>query len=189
MYTDIVVDFADNESVAIELKYKTWANASKNEKKIEYNVGNHRYVVFHQGAPNIGCYQYLEDVARLEELAGIAEQYHTFDNYNNGTRNVVCGYAIMISNDETYWKGPKDSESVMRDFFLYDNDEKSGEKKSIPTEPQNQPGKNGKESKREYKLQLKKEYTCYWEDYYHDNDPKKPDFRYLILQIPPKETK
>lgn len=181
MYTDIVVDIDDVQSIAIELKYKTLAN--NKDKRCIYPVGNHKYVVFQQGAPNIGCYQYLEDVVRLEELVGIANQKHEFDSCNLETRKVVCGFAIIITNDDTYWQGPKTKNSVMEQFFLYDNTEDAKAKKIITGVR-----KSDEKSKREYMLNLKGEYTCGWKDYYHENDSGKPDFRYLILQIPPKET-
>lgn len=203
MYTDIVIDIDDVHSIAIELKYKTWAD--NKDKRIEYSIGKNTYVVFHQGAPNIGCYQYLEDVARLEELVGIANQKHEFDSCNSGTRKVVCGFAIIITNDETYWKGPqKLKESVMEPFFLIEKDEEAKGPRRLNGELKN-PHRERKENSREYKLHLGNHYVCAWKDYYCpqnvdnlsvqvESAKKKskrensghPKFRYLLFKISSK---
>lgn len=184
MYTDIVVDFANNKSVAIELKYKIEADNKK--KQFIYEVNGHQNVVFHQGAANNGCYQYLEDVVRLERLVN---REIPFDLFNNDEREVVCGYAIILTNGSTYW----DEHEVGTEldvFGLRQGKEIKGELQSA--------------NQKKY-IKLSNKYMCQWEPYYmceeinakkinrgrgakKDKDTPTP-FGYLILQIPPKETK
>ena len=107
MYTDIVVDISDDESIAIELKYKTIG--SSKTKFYEYATNGRKTVVFHQGANNIGRYLFLKDVERLEKLVN----GKGFDTGFGG--KVVRGYAIIISNDDSYWF-PQEEDNLMRAF-------------------------------------------------------------------------
>ena len=104
MYTDIIVENDDGTYTALELKYKL------QNKNLVYKTGsNTTYYTFKQGANNLGRYAYLQDVERLERL--IHERYITNDpTHENITFNfdlrkkVTKGYAIIISNDQNYWK-------------------------------------------------------------------------------------
>ncbi len=120
MYTDIVVDISDDESIAIELKYKTIGNSKT--KFYEYATNGRKTVVFHQGANNIGRYLFLKDVERLEKLV----DGKGFDAGFGG--KVVRGYAIIISNDDAYWLPQKNEkqkeegqkeENLMEEFSTF----------------------------------------------------------------------
>lgn len=98
MYIDILVIIGD-KWYPIELKYKTKSNTDASnylkydDKGIEFPLKNHV-------AQNINCYSYLLDVHRIEEVK------------NNIGIKFKRGFAIMLTNDDCYWKGPrKDSNS------------------------------------------------------------------------------
>lgn len=110
MYTDIIIDTSATESIAIELKYKT--KGDTNDKYYRYDTKNNgAALVFEQGASNLGCYYFLKDVERLEQLVNNKRLYL------DPERKVVQGYAIIISNDDSYWLVHKE-ESLMEDFAI-----------------------------------------------------------------------
>lgn len=108
MYTDIIIDINDLESIAIELKYKTKGETS--DKYYLYKTENRTSFVFEQGASNNGCYFFLKDVERLEHLVN-GEKFDCDSN-----RKVIKGYAVIISNDDSYWTPHK---SLMDEFAIY----------------------------------------------------------------------
>ena len=108
MYTDIIIDINDLESIAIELKYKTKGETSK--KYYLYKTKNRTTFVFEQGASNNGCYFFLKDVERLEHLVN-GEKFDCDSN-----RKVIKGYAVIISNDDSYWTPHN---SLMDEFAIY----------------------------------------------------------------------
>lgn len=86
IYIDIWVEI--NEKVyPIELEYKTIQCTLKDDSE-EYKLKQH-------GACDIGCYLYLKDVKRIEELSESLG-----DNFGKG-------FAIMLTNDHLYWDQPK----------------------------------------------------------------------------------
>ncbi len=108
MYTDIIIDINDLQSIAIELKYKTKGETS--DKYYLYKTQNRTSFVFEQGASNNGCYFFLKDVERLEHLVN-GEKFDCDSN-----RRVIKGYAVIISNDDSYWTPHK---SLMDEFAIY----------------------------------------------------------------------
>lgn len=76
----------------IELKYKT--------KTYEFEVDKEKFKLRDQQAHDIGCYDYMRDVARIENLKKILEAS------NNTDIKYGVGYAIMLTNDPIYWNEP-----------------------------------------------------------------------------------
>ncbi|WP_086225258.1 hypothetical protein [Campylobacter devanensis] len=111
MRIDIIV-FISNEWIPIELKYKT-KNSKKEEEMIDkitqevFNLKNH-------GAKDINCYLYLKDIMRIES---IKEQEKN---------NFKEGYAVFLTNDETYLNPPQKNNCVYKDFSLEDGAIKKG---------------------------------------------------------------
>ena len=133
MYTDIVVDINDTDSIAIELKYKTLGGKdtknAKGSKYYDYVTGSGTYRVFNQGASNLGCAYYLVDVERIEKLIALSKEnknVNVFDLCHPEQRRVVVkGYAIIITNDHLYWA--KHKEGTDSDIFsLTDTDWSKG---------------------------------------------------------------
>ncbi|WP_086270244.1 hypothetical protein [Campylobacter devanensis] len=110
MHIDILV-FISNEWIPIELKYKT--KNSKKEKMTD-QITQEVFNLKNQGAKDINCYLYLKDIMRIES---IKEQEKN---------NFKEGYAVFLTNDETYLNPPQKNNCVYKDFSLEDGAIKKG---------------------------------------------------------------
>ena len=70
-----------------------------------------------QGAKDIGCYLYLKDIMRIESIK--QEVKNNFEE----------GYAVFLTNDETYLNPPQNNDCVYKDFSLEHGITKHGELK------------------------------------------------------------
>lgn len=84
------------ETVAIELKYKTRGLAFATEGE-EFQLTN-------QAAQDLGRYDFMKDIRRLEQLAS--------------ARRDTSGYAVMLTNDSSYWRQALGSDTVDSAFRL-----------------------------------------------------------------------
>ena len=98
-YVDIWVE-KDNKIYPIELKYKT---------KVA-TIGG--ISLLNQSAVDFGCYDYLWDIYRLEQLLS---QSQNFDN----------GFAIMLTNDAAYFKNTQ-RKSAYDAFKIFEEAIKQG---------------------------------------------------------------
>ena len=103
MYIDIVV-FEGDAMIPIELKYKT--------KKTDKIVDGERFVLKNQSAQDLGMYDFLKDVQRVEFI-----RQH-FPNFQEG-------YAIILTNDSYYTAKPTKKVSFSQ-FSIADGDIKTG---------------------------------------------------------------
>ena len=98
MHIDIYV--IDNEGThPIELKYKS--------KPIETVINNEYFKLKNHGAQDIGRYDYLYDISRVERMK-------TLDKDFNG------GYAIILTNEPAYWKSPLTNKTVDSAFRIHE---------------------------------------------------------------------
>ena len=104
MHIDILV-FINNEWIPIELKYKT--KKSKKEKMTD-QITQEGFNLKNQGAKNIGCYLYLKDIERIERIKEAVKN------------NFKEGYAVFLTNDETYRNRPRKINCDYKDFSLED---------------------------------------------------------------------
>ena len=88
-YHDILVKFPKDEYVLIELKYKTPL------KLCLYETKQGKTITFVQGAYDIGAYDYLEDISRLEN---ISKRYMS----NNIQSKIKESYSVFLTNDKNY---------------------------------------------------------------------------------------
>lgn len=163
IYIDIWVEI--NEKVyPIELKYKTIQCSIKD--------GSEEYKLKQHGACDIGCYLYLKDVKRIEELSESLG-----DNFGKG-------FAIMLTNDHLYWDEPKTppDTTAFSDFRIYDG-------RTIPA-GQNldwHPSSNKQPvwQKKLGSLTLTHNYTISWKDYSNllNEAGKAIPFKYTIIKI------
>ena len=104
MHIDILV-FISNKWIPIELKYKT-----KNSKKgaLEDKKTQEVFNLKNQGAKDIGCYLYLKDIERIERIKEAVKN------------NFKEGYAVFLTNDETYRNRPRKINCDYKDFSLED---------------------------------------------------------------------
>lgn len=166
-YIDIWVEI-DKMVYPIELKYKT-IQCTITDGSEEYKLKQH-------GASDIGCYLYLKDVKRIEELSESLG-----DNFGKG-------FAIMLTNDHLYWDQPKTTPdtTIFRDFRIYN-------KRTIPA-GQNldwHPSSNNRPAWQKELGKLNDNYFIEWENYSNFNKKegeanekeRMPPFKYSIIII------
>lgn len=103
-YLDILAE-ADGRKVAIELKYKMRA--------LECTVQEEEFSLLHQGAHDIGRYDVLKDVQRLELMIkeGLVDE----------------GYLIFLTNDSSYFSRPDfERPTADREFRIHEGSEING---------------------------------------------------------------
>ncbi len=143
------------ESIAVELKYKTRA--------LSVQLGGERFDLTNHSAQDLGRYDFIKDIQRLEQV-----KLH---------RKNVIGYAILITNDSSYWKRSRDSHTIDADFRLEQERVLHGvlkwsEKASAGT-------KRG----REEPIEVKGQYKLCWEDYSRPSGTSYGVFRYLAVKV------
>ena len=154
IYFDIFA-FNDSKTVAIEVKYKT--------NNLEYTtVNNEKFNLKNQDAQDHGRFDFIKDISRLEKAL----------EYCDGV-----GFAIFLTNDESYWKRPtRDVNAQDKDFRIHEGVPIRGTlswKKGTP---------KGTKSGRSDSLILKGKYTLNWNDY-SDVEKQNGKFRYLLVKI------
>jgi hypothetical protein len=88
----------------LELKYKTRSLITM-ERGETFYLQNH-------GAQDIGRYDFVKDLWRLETM--VANSAH------------AVGYAVMLTNDSSYWTRSRNTLTVDRDFRLHEDRELHG---------------------------------------------------------------
>lgn len=165
-YIDIWVEI-DKIVYPIELKYKTIKCIIKDGYE-EYKLKQH-------SASDIGCYLYLKDVKRIEELSkSLGDKFGK-------------GFAIMLTNDHLYWDRPNTSTdtTIFRDFRIYEERKiVAGATLDWGTPSDNRPAWQ----KRLGPLTLTHNYTINWKDYPKLNKEGNANgedfpFKYTIIEI------
>ena len=118
-YTDILIVDLNGNYIPIELKYKKKGMI----KIIRKNDIDITRIIGHDGAQDLGRFDYLWDIHRIEQLT--QKEIKTFpnnismvDEYMKGKDKFICGYAVMITNDSAYWKKDKESDGCADDMTL-----------------------------------------------------------------------
>ena len=153
MYLDILFRDGDGQ-VLLELKYKT--------RGLELSVGEESFELANQGAQDVGRYDYIRDIVRLETLV------------NRGLCN--RGYAILLSNDPGYWTKAV-SHTVDSAFRLHEGSWLFGERHWDVN------ASAGTRRNREAPLQLSGRYCNQWRDYARVGEGSGGEFRYLLHEI------
>jgi len=153
-YLDIFA-FNHNKKVPIEVKYKT-KNFETTVKKEKFNLKNQR-------ARDLGRYDFIKDISRLEEAS---EKYHG-----------GVGFAIFLTNDENYWKTSKNDETAA------DKDFRIPEGKTINGKLCWKEGTSkGTMRGREEPITLNGKYDLEWKNY-SNLEGKNGQFRYLLIEV------
>jgi hypothetical protein len=155
-YIDIVVFIDDKHFIPIELKYKT----KSSENPIVDN--NEIYNLKSQGAQDLGKFDYLHDIERVEsykDLFGFTE-----------------GYCILLTNDESYTK-VRDHDTRNKEFNIGHNQTKQGvmswrNDSSIYTKEH-----------RKKSIILKESYKMKWDTYHDFSNGKNSKFFILVTTI------
>lgn len=154
VYFDIFA-FKDNKIVAVEVKYKT--------KNLDTTVNSEKFNLKNQGAQNQGRYDFIKDISRIEKA---------LETYRDST-----GFAIFLTNDESYWKLPTgDVNTADKDFRIH-------ESKTIKDILSWKEGTSkGTMSGRKESIKLKSAYLLNWEDY-SNLEEQNGTFRYLLIEV------
>lgn len=151
---DIWVAYQD-ATLAIELKYKT--------RGLMVQIGNEQYRLKDQSAQDIGRYDFVKDIHRLERVAA--------------THRDFIGYAIFLTNDSAYWRRPTNHSTVDAAFRLHDGRILEG----VLAWSAN--ASKGTKKNREQPLGLQGKYPLQWSDYSHPISGRYGEFRSLVVKV------
>jgi len=140
-------------SVAIELKYKT--------RGLSVKLDEERFSLKDQSAQDLGRYDFLKDVRRIEEIAQ--------------SRPGLEGWAILLTNDSSYWKRSSDSSTVDSAFRLHNGRSIAG------TLEWGSNAAPGTIRSREDPITLAGTYQVLWHDYSAASSASYGAFRYLAF--------
>lgn len=156
MHMDILV-VKDGKWIPIELKYKT--------KGAILDVNQERYVLKNQAAKDIGCYLFLKDVQRIENIKENIE-----DRFSEG-------YSILLTNELSYCRPPRKKGCVYEDFSLHEGNIITGELDWADGTSE------GTKANCSEIITLKGKYECHWSEYSKINDTAAGEFKYLLISI------
>lgn len=153
-YVDIWA-MSDAENVAIELKYKTRA--------INVTVNAERFALLNQSAQNLGRYDTLKDVQRVETI--VAAVPHS------------SGFILLLTNDSSYWTPSRTPDAVDALFRMH-------ERRTITGKLEWGSGASaGTRKAREAGLSITGTYPLTWLDYSTVADTAYGKLRYVLVKI------
>ena len=141
--------------LAIELKYKSRA--------LKVQLCEEHFALKNQGAQDIGRYDFIKDIQRLEQI--VANQETT------------VGYAVFLTNDSAYWVEQTQHQTVDADFRLYQGRTLEG------TLQWGAGASEGTKRGREKALILHGNYMVTWHDYSTVSNERYGLFRYLVIEV------
>ena len=153
-YIDIWAKIGDRVYI-IELKYKT--------KKINLEYNEEKFYLLNQGAQDVGRYDFIKDITRLERFI------FKHSNY--------IGYAIILTNDNLYWRDPVRLNTVDADFRIHENIKIKGKLRC------DDKASAGTKKGREKDLIIKDSYLMKWSDYSILKESGPNCFRSLLLKV------
>lgn len=142
--------------VAIELKYKTRAATV-----VHTDEG---YFLRNQSAQDIGRHDFIKDIQRLESYVR--------------TRPASIGYAVLLTNDRSYWSKSKKIDSVDSEFRVHEGRILRG------GVTWGSKAAAGTKHKREAPIALDGTYEISWQDYSSHGVKHAEQFRYAALRVP-----
>ena len=155
MHIDIYV-IDDEGTHPIELKYKS--------KTIETIVDNEYFKLKNHGAQDIGRYDFLYDIFRMERMRSLDK------NFNGG-------YAIMLTNEPAYWKTPLTNKTVDAAFRTHEGRIVEG---SLGWAENVGPGTS---KGRTENIELEGHYLLHWETYSNLPDTANGLLRICVVAI------
>ena len=161
-YCDIVIIGA-SEKIGIELKYKTKKTKEDIVIKDKAFDEDETFELKNQGAQDLGRYDYLKDISRLERWCAGSE------------RRFSRGYAILLTNDLSYLRESIKDDPVDRDFRIHEGREISGCLAWLDG------ASKGTKKGREKSINLRSSYTLEWSPV--PNHEFKDRFKFLFLKI------
>jgi hypothetical protein len=125
--------------------------------------GDEPFNLLNHSAQDIGRYDFLKDVQRLEQIV-------------SGQENIV-GYAIMLTNDNSYWSAAKSDLTVDANFRIHDGRVITG------VLSWGRKASAGTMKSREQPIDIRGQYTMKWRDYSAPGSGAYGIFKYLIVRI------
>jgi hypothetical protein len=153
-YLDLFIQ-ERGQRIAIELKYKTRALDCQYHGE-SFHLQNH-------SAHDIGRYDFLKDIRRLERFVG------------KGSATV--GYAILLSNDASYWTEPRRMDTVDAMFRLHNGHVIKGQV------AWGKRASAGTMRSREQPIRLSGRYEVRWREYSAPSEKPGGTFCYLALRV------
>ncbi len=147
--------WSPEQVLAIELKYKT--------RGLSVQVGSEPFSLADQSAQDLGRYDFLKDVQRLEHITA---------SQTNAT-----GYAILLTNDSAYWAGSGRDTTAYAAFRLEQGRTIQGELKWGAG------ASEGTKRGREASISLRGKYVPRWVDYSRPSIAGYGTFRYVVLEV------
>lgn len=141
-----------SRDVAVELKYKT--------RKTSINYDEEQFHLRNQSAQDIGRYDFLKDLARIERYVD--------------THPGAEGYAILLTNDPTYWQTSRKIDAVDVAFRIFEGRIITGDLEWGAG------ASTGTMRNRESPIQINASYKLTWQDYSHFDGQQ---FRYLAIHV------
>lgn len=154
VHLDVLVQ-RDNAMVAIELKYKT--------RKLSVVTPSETYSLRNHSAQDIGRYDFIKDVSRLEEIALAYPD--------------TKGYAVLLTNENGYWRTPSGAVTVDAAFRLHEGRVLSGEV------AWGSDASAGTMRGREKPIELRASYSLEWHDFSSPAAGSGSTFRYLAVPV------
>jgi hypothetical protein len=146
---------ADSEEMALELKYKT--------RQSKFTHLGEQFFLRNQSAQDIGRHDFIKDVQRLE----------TYVRSHPGSK----GFAILLTNDQTYWNESKKSNAIDSEFRIHEGRLLQG---SVTW---SDGASDGTKAKREMPITLRGKYPIRWSDYSSFGAGASDQFRYVLISI------
>lgn len=154
IYLDIWAE--DSHAIfTMELKYKT--------RRLRVEVGGETFDLLDQVAQDVGRYDFLRDIERLEQVVS--------------GRNDIMGFAIFLTNDSAYWKPPRDDQTVDASFRIHQGRVVTGELRW------GSGASAGTMRGREDPIVIHGVYSLDWRDYSEPTDLPYGRFRYLLVKV------
>lgn len=144
-------------SLAIELKYKT--------RGLRANVRGELFELRDQSAQDIGRYDFLNDLQRIEQVVS--------------AHSNVIGYAILLTNDSAYWRPPRSPGTIDAEFRIHQSRLVAGDLAWGAA------ASEGTMKSREAAIALRGSYRLVWRDYSEPVRGRYGQFRYLLVTAQP----
>jgi len=153
IYLDI---WLQNDGTAIELKYPT--------RRLSLDSCGEAFALRDQGAQDITRYDFLKDIQRLEEVTSSCEK-------------AKAGFAILLTNDPSYWKASSRVDTVDAAFRLHEGRRITGELAWLAR------AAPGTTKGRKNPIRLNGSYKLHWRDYSNLGEGNYRLFRYLLIEV------
>ena len=155
LHLDFLIKLPDL-SLAVELKYKT--------RKLLLNVDGEDFQLANHSAQDIGRYDFIKDICRLEQIVSNIEN--------------CFGCAILLTNDSSYWNTSNTKDTVDAAFRLSEGRLLHG---SLGW---SENASAGTKKNRESYLEVDGEYALNWHDYSVPSEGSYSQFKYLAVIEP-----